>query len=86
MKAIINTRTQTERIELPDFITTGDIICAIADATEKFDDENIFIIALEDGREFYCLESPNALDKWNLYVREPGHDYYELVAEFQILR
>ena len=90
MKAVIkhiNTRTQTERIELPDVITTGDIICAIADAMEKFDyddcmDQDIFTIALEDGREFYCLESPNAFNKWRLYVQEPGFDY-ELVAEFR---
>ena len=90
MKAVIkhkNTHTQTERIELPDVITTGDIICAISDAMEKFDyddciDGDIFEIALEDGREFYCLESPNAFNKYLLYVQEPGFDY-ELVAEFR---
>lgn len=90
MKAVIkhiNTHTQTERIELPDVVSTGDIICAISDAMEKFDyddcmDQDIFTIALEDGRMFYCLESPDVFNKWRLYVQEPGCDY-ELVADFR---
>ena len=83
----INTRTQTERIELPDVITTGDIICAIADAMERFDyddcmDCDIFNIALEDGRVYRCIESPDVFNKWRLYVQEPDGDY-ELVADFR---
>ena len=90
MKAVIehkNTHTQTERIELPDAVNTGDIICAIAEAMRNFDysdciDGDIFTIALEDGRMFYCIELPDVFNKFRLYVQEPGFDY-ELVAEFR---
>lgn len=83
----INTHTKTEEIELPDAVNTGDIICVIAEAMKNFDyddciDQDIFIIDLEDGRRFYCLESPNIFNKWRLYVQEPGFDY-ELIANFR---
>ena len=81
-----NTRTKTEEIELPDVVNTGDIICVIAEAMRNFDyedciDGDIFEIALEDGRVFHCYEFAN-INKYRLYVEEPGFDY-EWLADFR---
>ena len=86
-----NTHTETEEIELPDTADTGDIICVISEAIRNFDyadciDGDIFEIALEDGRVYYCYEQvPN---KYRLY--EAGFDedgeYYYCIADFMLRR
>ena len=88
MKGILkhtNTHTQTERIELPDPVNTGDIISAVYNAMGNFDyddcmDMDKFEIALENGRVYHCYRLD--FNKFRLYVQEPGFDY-ELVAEFR---
>ena len=90
MKATLthqNTHTETEEIELPDIVNTGDIICAITEAMRNFDyadciDGDIFEIALEDGRIYHCYEFAN-VNKYRLYVEEPGFDDYEWLADFK---
>ena len=84
-----NTHTETEEIELPDIVNTGDIIRAIAEAMRNFDyadcmDADIFEIALEDGRVFHCYPFANIFNKWRLYVEEPGFDDYEWLADFKM--
>ena len=82
-----NTRTQTERIELPDTVDVGDIICVIEEAIRNFDysdciDAEIFEVALEDGRVYYCYEVvPN---KYRLYVAgfDEDGEYYNWIADF----
>lgn len=85
----INTRTKTEEIELPDVVSTGDIICVIAEAMRNFDyddcmDQDIFEIALEDGRIYHCYQVANFFNRYRLYVEEPDVDYYEWLAEFKL--
>ena len=82
-----NIHTKTEEIELPDAVNTGDIICVIAEAIRNFDyddciEGDTFEIALEDGRVFHCYELGNEINKYSLYVEEPGFDY-EWVADFR---
>ena len=84
----INTHTETEEIKLPDVVNTGDIICAVYNATRNFDyddciDGDIFEIALEDGRVYHCYELAN-INKYRLYVEEPDVDYYEWLADFKM--
>ena len=84
----INTHTETEEIKLPDVVNTGDIICAVYNATRNFDYDNCidgdtFEIALEDGRVFHCYEFAN-INKYRLYVEEPDVDYYEWLADFKM--
>ena len=91
-----NTHTKkTEEIELPDTADTGDIICVISEAMRNSDytyfnyehledwrDREIFEIALEDGRVYYCYEV--VINKYRLY--EAGFDgegeYYCWIADF----
>ena len=88
MKGILkhtNTHTQTEEIELPDTVNTGDIISAVYNAMGNFDyddcmDMDKFEIALENGLVYHCYRLD--FNKFNLYVEEPGCDY-ELVADFK---
>ena len=96
-----NTRTKKkEKIELPDTVNTGDIICVIAEAMRNSDHadfkyENIlknalkdgtkiFEIALEDGRVYYCYEL--VPNRYRLY--EAGFDeegeYYNQIADFRL--
>ena len=92
----INTHTETEEIELPDTVDTGDIICVISEAIrnsgykhfnyQHFDgkdwiDREIFEVALEDGRVYHCYRLD--FNKFRLYVEEPNVDYYEWLAEFK---
>ena len=87
----INTHTETEEIELPDTVNTGDIICVVHHAMRNFDyddciDMDTFEIALEDGTVYYCYEQvPN---KYRLY--EAGFDedgeYYCCIADFMLRR
>lgn len=89
MKATLthkNTRTKTEEIEVPDVVNTGDIIRIIAEAIRNFDyddcmDGDIFEIALEDGRVYHCYEV--VINKYRLYVEEPGFDY-DWLADFML--
>ena len=90
-----NTHTETEEIELPDTADTGDIICVISEAIRNSDykhfnyerldawrDREIFEVALEDGRVYYCYEVvPN---KYRLYEAGIDYDgeYYNWVADF----
>ena len=81
-----NTYTQTEEIELPDTVNTGDIISAVYNAMGNFDyddcmDMDTFEIALEDGRVYHCYRLD--FNKFRLYVEEPNVDYYERLAEFK---
>ena len=88
MKGILkhtNTHTQTEEIELPDTVNTGDIICVVYHAMENFDyddcmDMDTFEIALENGLVYHCYRPD--FNNFSLYVQEPGCDY-ELVANFK---
>lgn len=88
MKGILkhtNTHTQTEEIELPDTVNTGDIISAVYHAMGNFDyddcmDRDTFEISLENGLVYHCYRLD--FNKFNLYVEEPGCDY-ELVADFR---
>ena len=82
-----NTRPKKEEIELPDTADTGDIICVISKAirNSKYKhciDREIFEIALEDGRVYYCYEV--VINKYRLY--EAGFDYdgeyYAWIADF----
>ena len=95
-----HTRPKIEEIELPDTADTGDIICVISEAMrnphykpcidKKFlenalkDGTEIFEIALEDGRVYYCYELvPN---RYRLYVAgfdEEG-EYYNRIADFML--
>ena len=82
----INTHTETEKIELPDTVDTGDIICVVHHAMRNFDyddciDMDTFEIALEDGRIYHCYRLD--FNKFRLYVEEPNFDYYEWLAEFR---
>ena len=82
----INTHTETEEIELPDTVNTGDIICVVHYAMKNFDyddciDMDTFEIALEDGRVYHCYRQD--FNKFRLYVEEPVLDYYEWLAEFK---
>ena len=82
-----NTHTETEEIELPDIVNTGDIICAITEAIRNFDyadciDADIFEITLEDGRVFRCYQFAN-ICQYRLYVEEPGSDDYKWLADFK---
>lgn len=84
-----NTRTKTEEIELPDTADTGDIICVISEAIRNFDyddciDRDIFEIALEDGRVYYCYEQvPNKYRLYVYYIDEEGEEYY-CIADFML--
>lgn len=88
MKGILthkNTHTQTEEIELPDTVNTGDIISAVYNAMGNFDyddcmDQDTFEIALENGLVYHCYRLD--FNKFSLYLEEPGFDY-ELVADFR---
>ena len=80
-----NTHTQTEEIELPDTVNTGDIICLVYHAMGNFDyddcmDMDKFEIVLEDERVYRCFRLD--FNKFSLYMQEPGCDY-ELVANFR---
>ena len=80
-----NTHTQTEEIELPDAVNTGDIINAVYNAMGNFDyddcmDMDTFEIALENGLVYRCYRLD--FNKFSLYVEEPGFDS-ELVANFK---
>ena len=93
----INTHTETEKIELPDTVDTGDIICVITEAMRNSDykyfnyehlddwiDREIFEIALEDGRIYHCYEV--VINKYRLYVEyfdEEGLEYY-CIADFML--
>ena len=91
MKAVIkhiNTHTETEEIELPDTVNTGDIICVIAEAMRNFDysdciDGDTFEIALEDGRVFHCYQKAT-FNEYRLYVQGPDWDYYDWLADFKM--
>ena len=83
-----NGHIETERIELPDVITTDDILSVIADNKKNFDyedwmegDGDTFIIELGGGRRFYYLESPYIFKKWSIYWQTPDC-YCKLVAKF----
>ena len=95
-----HTHTKTEEIELPDTVNTGDIICVIAEAMrnsdyahwidEEFlenalkDGTEIFEIALEDGRVYYCYELvPNKYRLYVYYIDEEGEEYY-CIADFML--
>ena len=92
-----NTRPKKEEIELPDTADTGDIICVISEAMRNSNYKHvnykhldvkdwryreIFEVALEDGRVYYCYEV--VINKYRLY--EAGFDeegeYYSWVADF----
>ena len=82
----INTHTETDEIELPDAVDTGDIICVIAEAMRNFDysdciEADVFDIALENGRVYHCYRLD--FNKFRLYVEEPNVDYYEWLAQFK---
>ena len=92
-----NTRTKTEEIELPDTADTGDIICVISEAMRNSDykhfnyehlddwrDREIFEVALEDGRVYYCYEV--VINKYRLYVEYVGEEglEYNWVADFML--
>ena len=85
----INTHTETEKIELPDTVNTGDIICVVYHAMGNFDyddcmDMDTFEIALEDGRVYHCYEV--VINKYRLYVEyvdEEGFEY-DWIADFML--
>lgn len=84
-----NTRTKTEKIELPDDYNTGDIISVIANAMKKFDyddcmDADTFEIAVEDGRIYHCYEV--VINKYRLYVEYVDEDgfEYDQIADFML--
>ena len=85
----INTHTETEEIKLPDVVNTGDIICAVYNATRNFDYDNCidgdtFEIALEDGRVYHCYELvPNKYRLYVEYVDEEGYEY-DWIADFML--
>ena len=91
---------KTEEIELPDTANTGDIICVIAEAMRNSDyadfiyenifenalkgGTEIFEIALEDGRVYYCYELvPNKYRLYVEYVDEEGLEYNR-IADFML--
>ena len=80
-----NTYTQTEEIELPDTVNTGDIISAVYNAMGNFDyddcmDMDKFEIALENGLVYRCYRLD--FNKFSLYEETPDGEY-ELVANFR---
>ena len=94
-----HTRPKKVEIELPDTADTGDIICVISEAMrnsnfkhfnfkhfvlEDWRDREIFEVALEDGRVYYCYEV--VINKYRLYVEYVDQDglEYDWVADFML--
>ena len=83
------TRPKKVEIELPDTADTGDIICVISEVMRNSNykhciGKEIFEIALEDGRVYYCYEV--VINKYRLYVEYVDDEgvEYDWIADFML--